>query len=157
MKISGCLKNQQGYSTAREVVGRVLATALLMLVGAATAFGECKGRISSIILQKQPDRFASISLLHAQGKNSISSLLADLDDTETIGLSLGNPLSSELGDLHVYCGIVSAYFIELILARSRLHLDPSEDYILLGPNPADYPFWLGVVSTKDKKPIQKTD
>jgi hypothetical protein len=132
---------------------------LFILAGMATALGECKGRISSsILLKKQPDRLASIAFLHAQGKDSIASLLADLNDTETESIVLSNPLSSTLGDLQPYCGIISAYFIELILARSRLHLDSGEDYIVLGWNPEDYPFRLGSMKiTEDDKTIQKTD
>jgi len=101
--------------------------------------------------------------LHAQGKDAISALLTGITDSgKTVGLLLVNPDSSRLaGDLSfTYCGLVNAYLVEVILARTQIKGDVEHNpqwYFFLGSSAENYPYWLGVITKHSQGFAKESD
>jgi hypothetical protein len=143
----------------------IRAAILLIAISVAMpAFGKCSDNLSPYLNGTESERMSAIIQMHGQGKHAISLLLNELaDDRRAEGLLLVNPESSKIiGSLDSsYCGLVSAYLIEVILGRSRLKKDAKhvetqpEGYLFLGAEADNYPYWYGVVTTQDGTPVGK--
>jgi hypothetical protein len=100
-------------------------------------------------------RRSAIFELHRRGKQSIPKLIADIADDKKIPLNMQNPTSSYIhrGSLVNFSGVLSAYVIELILARAELYwADNSNPDFLLGAGNEElhnYIYDGGIIVRKD--------
>jgi hypothetical protein len=143
---------------------------VLWLAGCTAALAQCSDSLDRFLPGAQSDRLKSISQLHARGLAAIPALLLEIgNDRKAEWLTLTSPISSTLPhDLtFTYCGLVSAYLIEVILSQDRLELDtksrPKEaaDYHILGWKYGCYPYLVGAIfvsrGTKSERQIGQAD
>lgn len=92
---------------------------------------------------------AAISTLHAMGKGAVPLLIEAIDHTDSVGITLDNPRNSVLvPPLETPLGVVAAYTIELILARSQLRTSADCDFLLVQD---DYLYYSGVIVDRDRQ------
>ena len=142
-------------------VARLLSWILLLsiMVGGFNLYAQthCGSKLSPFVDGPINQRLVHISELHAQGKASISMLVDEIDNQEIAAMTLDDPFSSQSHlNSKVYCGVIAAYLIELILHKSTLILKPLSNYplLLLGCCEENYIYHSGcIVNVGSKKPI----
>jgi len=152
------LLGEIGFTMRPYMRKRILALALCVLATGTSAWAKCNEKLSPFLEGSEFERLGRIVKLQAMGKDAIALLLPEVGNSGAAeGVLLVNPESSALiGDPGFsYCGLVSAYLIEVILAGSELRMDAHQDrgepegYLFLGASPENYPYWLGVVTIPD--------
>ncbi len=100
-------------------------------------------------------RRSAIFELHRRGKESIPRLIDEISDDRKVSLFLHNPTSSYIhpGSMVNFSGVLSAYVIELILARDKLYRDEhSNPHFILGAGKNElhnYIYANGIIVRKD--------
>lgn len=137
----------------------ILALPVFALVSSVPVGGACKV-VSAIAEASASERLQHIQALHSAGKAAIPRLLNELGDSTRVYLNLSNPASSHAElPLWRHCGVVAAYLIEVLLAKSALRIEGADDTssFFLGVDPSNYPFHAGVVEHADGRRFADSD
>jgi hypothetical protein len=122
-----------------------------------SAQAHCGSKLSPFVDGDVDQRLERISELHVQGKTAISMLVGEIDNREIAPVTLYDPFSSQSHlSSPVYCGVVAAYLIELILGRSTLLIKAlsNSPALLLGCCGESYVYHCGcIVDAGSEKPI----
>jgi len=91
---------------------------LMFFVPSLIAQANCGARLSPFVDGSPSQRLERIRSLHAQGKKSIAMLVGDIDQPDVAPVTMGGSMySDERIPSTVYCGVVAAYLVELILGE----------------------------------------
>jgi hypothetical protein len=136
------------------------AITVLFLISMAHASSSCD-TISKIVDAPFGERAARIRSLYSSAERTIPNLIEEISSSRRSSVILNDPKSSNIeGPPWRYCGVVAAYVIEMLLARSDLSLTPlpqPHGDFFLGISSQDYVYTQGVIRKKNGELIERSD
>lgn len=134
------------------IFSKVTLLLLVSVAGGALAQKPCGSVLAPMLEGTPEERFRNIAELHSKGLKSIPQLIASIDNREIAPVELQNVFWSSRRPLvsPVYCGVVAAYLIDLILGRVELSFQevPGGERMFLGGRMNNYIFVSGCIVYK---------
>ena len=139
-----------------------LVTALFFVLP-LSAYGssQCDSIQQLVEARTFPERSARIRALFSLGAETIPTLIEEVASSRKVSVILTEPTSSTIeGPLWRYCGVIAAYLLETLLARTDLALtDPPQPDagFFLGSTSNDYVYTQGVIKKSDGRLVGRGD
>jgi hypothetical protein len=115
-----------------------------MLAAAAIACSTTNGPASRLLVHNRCELRSAVLALHAEGREAIPALIEAIGDKTPVPVSLSDPRRSyvKAAEESTPRGVIAAYVVELILARTEMNTasSPDCDFVL---EPQDFLYQQG--------------
>jgi hypothetical protein len=154
--VCGTRKKGKGKYAMQHRAGILLLMGFLLLE--LTCFGDDRCKIAGKIIDDVKGRSSEVLSLFSLREKAIPILIHEIDSDEKKSSILSAPMNSNIeGPINCYCGIVAAYLIETLLAKTHLVLENPSLGWFWGSHNDDYVYQQGIVKKSNGQLIKASD